>query len=119
MEANKEGGLKSPPYFIINGRIKENLMQRSRSGSQGTVSVSGTAVVTILASDNIRTGGTLYNDGPSTAFVGYSTGLATTTGFPILPGSSIYRDFLNNYTGPVYGRVSSGTAVVRYLYKNV
>ena len=71
------------------------------AASQATVGTSG-ALIVAARTGAIGTGriaATIYNNGTATIFVGTSTGVLTTTGFPVAPGAAL----VINTTAALYG----------------
>lgn len=87
------------------------MIRRGRIGTTG-LGTAGTAATLLGSAEPHKLNTYLYNDGPSTAFVGYSTGLTAANGYPLPPNQGNTVLFAD-YSGPVYAIVASGSAVIR------
>lgn len=87
---------------------------------KATVSIqtnfTSTVSAVILASDSLRIGATIYNEGAGTLHVLLGTGTASTTNYSVKLLSGAYYELPYGYTGQVTGIFSSaGTARVTDL----
>lgn len=81
------------------------------TATQVTVPATANGIL-VLASNTSRKGATISNPGSVTVYISQaSTGLTTSNGFGIPPGSS-YNIDSPLYTGAIYGIVSTSTQVV-------
>jgi len=101
----------STDSVTVTGTVNVGNWRTSSTGSYGSVSV-GTSATQILASNSNRKALIIYNNGDTTVYIGLDSNVTTTSGMPLPPYAYMH---VKDYTGPVYGIVSSGSADVRYV----
>lgn len=85
------------------------------ANTQNTVTVASTATL-VLAANTWRRGFNIYNTGGAqTIYIGFTSGVTTATGTPILVNASFTSDGMNNYKGDIYAITASSTSDARYL----
>lgn len=73
-------------------------------GTKSNVDVDSTQSVTILAGNDARVGGTLFNDSTQVAYVSLGSGASSSTSYTIKMDAAGYYEFPYAYTGPVSAR---------------
>lgn len=76
----------------------------------GNISI-GTSATSIVSSNTDRATIRLNNNDTVTIYLGGDASVTTSNGYPVEPGATYIE---NNYTGAIYGIVTSGTADLRY-----
>lgn len=84
-------------------------------GSNSYSNVTITSAALIIAASPNRKGITIYNNGAGTLYIGLDSSVSSTTGYPMLPQSSMtFSNQMDGYRGAIYG-VSSASSDVRYI----
>lgn len=87
----------------ISGAVSINSNPPSLTGTQSSVA-SGTSDVTILPSNAVRKGATVFNDDANALYLLLSSGTSSSTNFTVsLPGSGGYYEVPYTYTGVIKG----------------
>lgn len=84
------------------------------ANTQNAVTVGNTATL-VLAANTWRRGFNVYNNGAVTIYLGFDTGVTSSTGTPVLPNASFTSDGMNPWKSNVYAITASSTADTRYL----
>lgn len=82
--------------------------------TQNTVTVTSTATL-VLAANSWRKGFNIYNNGSVAIYLGFDSGVTSSTGTPVLPQASFTSDGFSPWKTNVYAITSSSTADTRYL----
>lgn len=80
-----------------------------------TVTITTNATL-IAAANPERKGLLIANNGDDTVYIGFTSAVTTTTGFPLYASATLSNDnLLAAFRGNVYGIVASATQDVRYM----
>lgn len=85
--------------------------QRATTATLANVSTSGTSA-TLIASNVLRIGATIYNDSSVVLYVKFGT-TASATSFVVAMAAASYYEVPNGYTGRIDGILASSTGTAR------
>lgn len=98
-------------YGTVLGGAAQPVALRNGIATAGDVDVTSSATE-IRPAARDRLGLILYNTSSDTVYIGFSSAVTASTGFPLAEDTSVTLDIVG---GPVWGVTASGTADVRYI----
>lgn len=123
---NFNGGTTASGEVIMTQVSAANPLPVTGAGAGGATPVEGVtstgfttlqagatqASTTLLAPNPLRTGASIVNLGPATVYIGKTSGVTATGGYPVPPNTAFNID-IPLYTGAIFGICATGlTATV-------